>query len=118
MKKFRELYLNNFKHFSTFHKYMAFGKLKSNLDMKFTWYDAYTKEKKVSPYPQLEMYSSLYNFAVASMRQACYMDLGGDGTKEASRLFQEAAWVFEHLQSVVTQMPAGEATTDFAKESL
>lgn len=87
MKKFRELFLANYKHFNAFYKYMTFGKLKTNLDMKFIWYDSYTKEKKISPMPQIEMYSSLYNFAVAGMRQACYMDLSGEGTKEASNLF-------------------------------
>jgi hypothetical protein len=35
----------------------------------------------------LEMYSSLYNYAVALSRIACYMDLTGDGIKEASKLF-------------------------------
>ena len=49
------------------------------MDMAFTWYDGFTKEKKKTPMPLLEMYSSLYNFAVAGMRQACYMDLSGDG---------------------------------------
>lgn len=64
------------------------------------------------------MYSSLYNFAVASARQACFMDLSGDGIKQATKLFCQAAWVFEHMQTLVTQMPAGEATLDFSKESL
>ena len=35
----------------------------------------------------LEMYSSLYNYAVTLSRIACYMDLAGDGIKEASKLF-------------------------------
>ena len=46
------------------------------------------------------------------------MDLGGDGIKMASKLFQQAAWVYENLLSSVTQLPAGQATTDFAKETL
>jgi len=37
--------------------------------------------------PQLEIYSSLFNFATANMRQACYMSLDGDGTKNASLYF-------------------------------
>jgi len=55
--------------------------------MKFTWYCAFTKVKKESTLPQLEIYSSLYNFATANMRQACYMSLDGDGTKNASLYF-------------------------------
>jgi hypothetical protein len=99
MAKFRELFLNNYKSFNCFYKYLTFGKLKTNLDMSFTWYDGFTKEKKKTQMPLLEMYSSLYNFAVAGARQACYMDLSGDGTKNASNLFQQSAWVFEYLQS-------------------
>lgn len=118
MKKFRESFLEDYKNFTTIHKYVTFGKLKSNVNLEFVWYDGFTKEKKKTPLPLLEMYSALYNFGVASMRQACYMDLAGDGTKEASNLFQQSAWVFEHLQSCVVQLPPGEATTDFSKESL
>lgn len=68
MKKFREVYLNNYKNFHCFYKYLTFGKLKTNIDLTFCWYDSYNKEKKKSPMPLLEMYSSLYNFAVAGMR--------------------------------------------------
>jgi len=118
MKKFRELYMANYKNFSCFYKYMTFGKLKTNLDVKFTWFDSFNKEKKMSPMPLIEMYSSLYNYAVAGMREACYMDLSGDGIKTASKNFQESAWVFEYLISQVSTLPAGEATVDFSKESL
>lgn len=102
MNKFKDLYLQNYRNFSCFHKYLTFGKLKTNIDMKFTWYCSYTKTKKDSPMPLIEMYSSLYNFAVANMRQACYMSLEGDGTKNAGQFFQQSAWVFEHLLTVVT----------------
>lgn len=86
--------------------------------MSFTWYCSYTKLKKVSALPLIEVYSSLYNFAIANMRQACYMSLEGEGTKNAGQYFQQSAWIFEHLLTVVTQLPAGEATVDFSKESL
>lgn len=118
MKKFRQSFLDNYKNMSCFFKYLTFGKLKTNVDLSFTWYDGFTKEKKKSPMPLLEIYSSLYNFGVASMRQACYMDLTGDGTKEASNLFQESAWIFDYLISCVVQLPPGEATVDFSKECL
>jgi len=65
--------------------------------MKFTWYCSFTKIKKESSVPQIEILSALYNFAVANMRQACYMSLDGDGTKDASLYFQQSAWVFDYL---------------------
>jgi len=46
------------------------------------------------------------------------MDLSGDGIKIGAKLFQQAAWIYEHLLSAVSQLPAGEATTDFCKETL
>jgi len=46
------------------------------------------------------------------------MDLGGDGIKEASKLFQQAGWVFEHLKTLVGQLAPSEVTVDFTSESL
>ena len=48
------------------------------------------------------MYSSLFNYATANMRQACYMNLDGDGTKNAGLYFQQSAWIYEHLLTLVT----------------
>ncbi len=38
--------------------------------------------------PTFDAISSLYNYGVACSRIACYMDLAGEGIKEASKLFQ------------------------------
>ena len=82
------------------------------------WFDSITKVKKVSTQPMLEIYSSLYNYAVCSSRIACYMDLAGDGIKNASKLFQQAAWVFEQLLTMVGNLPPADTSVDFSKESL
>ena len=60
----------------------------------------------------------LRNYAVCLCRRACYMDLGGDGIKVASKLFQQAAWIFEQLMTMSSQLPPGVASTDFNKETL
>lgn len=60
----------------------------------------------------------MYNYAVCLARMGCYMDLGGDGIRQASQYFQQAAWVFNELMSFVAQIPAGESSLDFAKETL
>lgn len=52
------------------------------------------------------------------MRRACYMNLQGDGIKVASKLFQQAAWLFEHLMTLVSQLAPGETSVDFNKETL
>ena len=46
------------------------------------------------------------------------MDLTGDGIKEASKLFQQAAWVFDHLRTLVTNLSPSEVSVDFSAESL
>ena len=46
------------------------------------------------------------------------MDLGGDGIKEASKMFQQAAWTFEHLRSLVSNLSPSDVSTDFTSESL
>lgn len=68
--------------------------------------------------PTFDSISSLYNYAVACSRIACYMDLGGDGIKEASKLFMQAGWVFEHLRTLVTGLTPTEITVDFTSEAL
>jgi len=66
----------------------------------------------------IEIYSSLYNYAVTLSRIACYMDLAGDGIKEASKLFQQSAWVFEQLLTMVGNLPPADMSVDFSKEAL
>jgi hypothetical protein len=46
------------------------------------------------------------------------MDLSGDGIKEASKLFMQAGWVFEHLRTLVTGLTPSEVTVDFTSEGL
>jgi hypothetical protein len=46
------------------------------------------------------------------------MDLTGEGIKEASKMFQQAAWVFEHMRSLVTNLAPSEISCDFTAESL
>jgi len=41
------------------------------------------------------------------------MELGGEGIKVASKLFQQAAWIFEHLITKAGQLPPETITTDF-----
>ena len=46
------------------------------------------------------------------------MDLSGDGIKEASKLFMQAGWVFEHLRTLVTGLNPTDISCDFTAESL
>lgn len=68
--------------------------------------------------PQLDAISCFFNYAVACSRIACYMDLNGEGIKEASKMFQQAGWAFEHLRTVTTNLNPSEISCDFTAESL
>jgi len=46
------------------------------------------------------------------------MDLSGEGIKEASKLFQQSAWTFEHLRTLVTNLQPSDVTIDFTSECL
>ncbi len=46
------------------------------------------------------------------------MDLGGEGIKEASKLFQQAAWTFEHLRTLTSNLAPSDVSLDFTSESL
>lgn len=87
------------------------------MNVKFTWYDAFTREKRQGG-AGFEACCSLYNHAVCLMREACYKDLSGDGIKSASKLFMQAAWVFEELTNRTSALPAGEVSADMSKEAL
>ena len=72
----------------TLNKYLSFGKNKNNVNITYSWYDSFTKQKKMAQSPMLDAVSSFYNYGVVLSRIACFMDLTGDGIKEASKLFQ------------------------------
>jgi len=86
---------------SSFGKYISFGTLSTQLNMTFNWQDSFNKQKVSSKAPLIDQYSSMYNYAVCLSRMGCYMDLTGDGIKQASMYFQQAAWVFNELMSYV-----------------
>ena len=66
----------------------------------------------------MDAVSSFYNYGVACARTACFMDLAGDGIKEASKLFQQAGWCFEHMRTMVNGLQPSEVTVDFTSECL
>ena len=82
------------------------------------WYDSFTKQKKISKSPTLDAISSLYNYGVACARIACFMSIEGDGIKEASKMFQQAGWIFDSLRSKVGALQPSEVTVDFTSDCL
>lgn len=119
LAKLKETFLNNTRHMAAFGKYFSFGKGSTQLNLTFAWSDSFDPRKKVmSKLPLLDQISSLYNYAVCLARMGCYSDLSGDGIKIASNNFQQAAWIFNHLLGMLSQLPADETSLDFNKETL
>jgi hypothetical protein len=68
--------------------------------MSFSWKDSFEKQKKITSVSStLDMYSSLYNYAVALSRIGILMDLTGDGIKVASKNLCQAASIFDNLKN-------------------
>ena len=88
------------------------------MNVTYVWFDSFTRTKIQCQSATLDGISSLYNYAVACSRIGCFMDLGGDGIKEASKMFQQAGWVFEHMKTLVGQLKPSEVTCDMTSESL
>ena len=53
-----------------------------------------------------------------TFEQASYMNLDGDGIKEASKLFQQAGWLFEQVKMEASQLNATDFSMDFSNENL
>ncbi len=118
LKKFKGIFLEIYQTQTLLNKYFTYGNQKNQVNLTHTWYDSFNKAKKQSMHPTFDAISSLYNYGVACSRIACYMDLSGDGIKEASKLFQQAAWTFDHLRTLVTNLNPSEVSCDFTSESL
>jgi hypothetical protein len=105
--------LNHYHAMCAFSRYFSFGTLKTNVDLSFTWYDSYSKQKVTSRNVQLEQFSALYNYAVASARLGTLMDLSGDGIKSASANLCEAASIFANLKTSCATLQPAEISPDF-----
>ncbi len=88
------------------------------MNLAYTWYDSFTKQKIIAPSARLDAVSSFYNYGVACSRIACFMDLSGEGIKEASKLFQQSAWVFDYMRNMVNSLQPSEVSVDFTSEAL
>jgi hypothetical protein len=102
-----------------FGRYFTFGKLKTNLNMWFTWADSFQKAKKVQTQNiSLDTYSALYNYAVCMARIGILSDLSGDGIKIASASLCKAASTFDYLKTACNQLQPAEVSPDLQSQTL
>ena len=115
----KEAYLQHYRSMQCFGKYFPFGTNSTQLNMTFKWRDSFEKQKQiVSQTSSLDMYSSLYNYAVALSRIGILMDLSGEGMKVASKNLCQAASIFDNLKNQVATMQPNEISPDLQECSL
>lgn len=119
--KLQSAYLNNYRHFACFSKFLAFAKSPDNstFDVEFAWRDGLSNERRTTRTPQLEMYASLYNCAVSTVDLAGKKDTGDDEQLRVAFLYyRQAAWLFDHLLAKSGSLPAQESTLSLSAEVL
>jgi hypothetical protein len=101
-----------------FNRVLSFGELKTNVDLLFPWYDSFDKSKKASRDVALEQFSALYNFGVSSARIGTLHDLSSEqGIKDASKLLQEAASIFDNLKTQANTLKPADISPDFQSQT-
>jgi programmed cell death 6-interacting protein len=77
----------------------TFGKAKESINIRFTWYDSYSREKKVTTNAATERLAILYNLAIIySQIGANLAGLPDDHLKDAANNFLKAAWILEKIK--------------------
>jgi hypothetical protein len=100
-------------------KSFTFGSGKESVNICFTWYDAYTKEKKTGINPIAERIGMLYNLGVMYSQMGADMGkLPGDKVKQAASLFLTAAWIFERIKRDLVSLKLTEYTPDVSENNL
>jgi len=81
LHKIKDLYLQNYRNFLSLSKYAP------GLKFTFKTRSAFTGRQLESDSIDAELHTCMFNYAVASMREAVYQDLKGEGLKSASKYF-------------------------------
>lgn len=94
----------------------TFGRDKGSVDVRFTWYDSYSRDKKNSTSPLVERLSMLYNLAVLYNQMGInYANMPGDKLKEATSSFLTAAWAFDRIKLEASNAVQGDFTLDLGE---
>eukprot|EP00826_Nyctotherus_ovalis_P001221 TRINITY_DN1016_c0_g1_i11.p1 TRINITY_DN1016_c0_g1~~TRINITY_DN1016_c0_g1_i11.p1 ORF type:complete len:675 (+),score=180.50 TRINITY_DN1016_c0_g1_i11:229-2253(+) len=97
----------------------TFGKSKGSVDVKFTWYDSNTSEKKVTTNAATERLAMLYNLAIIySQMGVNSVGLPDDHFKEAANSFLKAAWLLEKLKAESSCLKSPDFGLDLSEHNL
>lgn len=97
----------------------TFGKSKESINVKFTWYDSHTREKKVTTNAATERLAILYNLAIIySQIGANLAGLPDDHFKEAANNFLKAAWILEKLKAESGGLKSPDFGFDLSEQNL
>lgn len=91
----------------------TFGKDKGSIDVRFTWQDSYSRDKKTTTSPLAERLSMLYNLAMIYNQMGInYVNAPGDKLKEATNSFLTAVWIFDKIKLEMGNGNPGDYTLD------
>lgn len=97
----------------------TFGKSKESIDIRFTWYDSHTREKKVTTNSATERLATLYNLAVIYSQIGTNMaSLPDDHFKDAANSFLTAAWIFEKIKVESGGLKSPDFGMDLSEQNL
>eukprot|EP00826_Nyctotherus_ovalis_P001219 TRINITY_DN1016_c0_g1_i1.p1 TRINITY_DN1016_c0_g1~~TRINITY_DN1016_c0_g1_i1.p1 ORF type:complete len:622 (+),score=216.51 TRINITY_DN1016_c0_g1_i1:229-2094(+) len=97
----------------------TFGKTKESIDVKFTWYDSNTREKKVTTNAATERLAMLYNLAIIySQIGANLASLPDDHFKDAANNFLKAAWILEKIKAESGGLKSPDFGLDLSEQNL
>ena len=102
MVKLQEMFTKDYQNSMLFNKYFSFGGKSDQINVQFKYKDSFSGSNIQSYNALFDALGSKYNLGVALARQACFMNLEGDGIKHASKSFQQAAWIFDDLSKNVS----------------
>lgn len=97
----------------------TFGKAKESVDVRFTWYDSHTREKKTTTNPATERLAILYNLAIIySQIGANLAGQPDDHFKDAANNFLTAAWILEKIKTESGGLKSPDFGMDLSEQNL
>jgi len=97
----------------------TFGTSKESINIRFTWYDSHTREKKVSTNAITERLAILYNLAIIYSQIGTNLAaLPDDHFKEATNNYLKAAWILEKIKAESEGLKSPDFGLDLSEQNL
>jgi len=97
----------------------TFGTSKESINLRFTWYDSHTREKKVTTNTTTERIAILYNLAIIYGQIGTNLAaLPDDHFKDAANNYFKAAWILEKIKAESEGLKSPDFGLDLSEQNL